>query len=43
MVKANISELATQKKKMKIIDVGTDFVLILGPWADLGPPWHLKG
>ena len=27
----------------KIIDFGTHFESILGPWADLGPPWDLKG
>ena len=31
------------QKYRKIIDFGTHFELILGPWADLGPPWDLKG
>ena len=27
----------------KIVDFGTHFKSILGPWADLGPTWDLKG
>ena len=27
----------------KIVDFGTHFESILGPWANLGPPWDLNG
>ena len=31
------------KSMSKIIDVETHFESMLGPWAHLEPPWHLKG
>ena len=31
------------KNMWKIIDVETHFESMLGPWAHLEPPWHLKG
>ena len=42
--KLNIESAKNLSKNItKIVDFGTHFESILGPWADLGPPWDLKG